>query len=108
LLYAYPAIERFLTGDRYAHNVLDRPRDHPVRTGFLVAALTLYVLVFVAGAQDVLAYYLGTTQPPVTLTLRGLCVGAPIVTGTIAWWLCRDLSLAGRLPATEPPEGPAS
>jgi ubiquinol-cytochrome c reductase cytochrome b subunit len=107
VLYAWPAIERFFTGDIYIHNVLERPRDRPVRTGICVGALTLYVLVFVAGGQDVLAYYLQATQPPVTLALRGICVGLPIVTGTIAWWVCRGLAAAGRLPVTEPPQGSA-
>ena len=31
-LYLWPLLERRLTGDRRFHNLLDRPRDAPVRT----------------------------------------------------------------------------
>lgn len=34
------------TGDRAVHNLLDRPRDVPVRTAFGVA------LIFIAGSAD--------------------------------------------------------
>jgi hypothetical protein len=95
-----------MTGDIFIHNVLDRPRDRPVRTAVCVGALTFYLVVYVAGAQDVLAFYLNTTQPPVTLALRGLAIGLPVAAGVLTWRICRGLAETGRLPATEPPKGP--
>jgi ubiquinol-cytochrome c reductase cytochrome b subunit len=106
ILYSWPALERFMTGDIFIHNVLDRPRDRPVRTAVCVGALTFYLVVYVAGAQDVLAFYLNTTQPPVTLALRGLAIGLPVAAGVLTWRICRGLAETGRLPATEPPKGP--
>jgi ubiquinol-cytochrome c reductase cytochrome b subunit len=103
-LYAWPAMERFLTGDMFTHNLLDRPRDRPGRTALGVWALTLYVVLFFAGAQDVLAYWTQLPQTTVTLTLRGLAILLPLITASIAWKVCRDLSAAGRMPLTEPPE----
>jgi ubiquinol-cytochrome c reductase cytochrome b subunit len=107
VLYSWPFFERWWTSDLLAHNLLDRPRDRPGRTAFGVAALTLFFILIVAGAQDVLAQMLATTQPPVTLTLRGLAIGLPIATGLIAWRICTDLAAGGPLPPTEPPRGPA-
>lgn len=105
VLYAWPALERFMTGDVYIHNVLDRPRDRPVRTAVCVGALALYLVVYVAGAQDVLAFYLQAPQPPVTIGLRVLGIALPIILGLMTWRICHGLASAGRLPETEPPVG---
>jgi ubiquinol-cytochrome c reductase cytochrome b subunit len=43
ILFAWPALERRLTGDRSFHNLLDRPRDAPRRTAF-GAAFFVWVL----------------------------------------------------------------
>ncbi len=52
VLAAFPWIERRLTGDRTAHNLLDRPREAPNRTAFGVAFLTWVFLIFAFGAAD--------------------------------------------------------
>ena len=51
-LYFWPWFERRLTGDHAFHNLLDRPRDNPMRTGVGVAMIVWVVLVFVAGSSD--------------------------------------------------------
>lgn len=106
VLYAWPALERRFSSDLVSHNLLDRPRDRPVRTAIGVGGLTFYAVLFAAGGQDLIAFLLQTTQPPVTLTLRGMAIGLPIVTSAITWKVCRDLSASGRLLPSEPPEGP--
>lgn len=55
---AYPFLERRLTGDHGLHNVLQRPRDNPVRTGIGMMGLTFYAVLFLAGGDDVIAYWL--------------------------------------------------
>ncbi len=40
----YPAIERKMTGDNALHNLLQRPRDVPVRTALGVMAIAFYVV----------------------------------------------------------------
>ncbi|HLI01482.1 MAG TPA: cytochrome bc complex cytochrome b subunit [Acidimicrobiales bacterium] len=105
LMYAYPALERWWTGDRFSHNVLDRPRDRPGRTALGVAAVTAALVLTVAGAQDVLAEYLQVSQPPVTYALRGLVILLPALTGVTAWKICRDLRAPKPVEMGEEPQG---
>lgn len=55
VLYAWPWIDRRITGDRREHHVLQRPRDRPGRVALGAWALTFYPLLLVAGAMDVWA-----------------------------------------------------
>jgi ubiquinol-cytochrome c reductase cytochrome b subunit len=52
VLFAWPSLERRFTRDDAFHNLLDRPRDAPWRTGIGVAFFTWIFVVFVAGAAD--------------------------------------------------------
>ncbi|MCP2338485.1 cytochrome bc1 complex cytochrome b subunit [Actinomadura rupiterrae] len=52
---AWPFIEQWVTGDRRRHDINDRPRNAPVRTGIGMAAVTFYGVLWLAGANDVLA-----------------------------------------------------
>jgi ubiquinol-cytochrome c reductase cytochrome b subunit len=52
---AYPAIERRFTGDNAHHNLLQRPRDVPVRTSLGVMALTFYFWLLLASGNDIIA-----------------------------------------------------
>jgi ubiquinol-cytochrome c reductase cytochrome b subunit len=58
IMYAWPAIERRFTGDHRRHDLLDRPRDHPVRTAVGAAFLSWVVTVFAVGSTDRLFYRL--------------------------------------------------
>ncbi|MBV9845000.1 MAG: cytochrome b, partial [Kutzneria sp.] len=51
----YPWIEKRLTGDRAHHNLLQRPRDNPIRTGIGVMALTFFVTLLLTGGNDIFA-----------------------------------------------------
>ena len=51
----YPFIESWATGDKRDHNLLDRPRNAPTRTGIGVMAITWYFLLFIGGGNDVIA-----------------------------------------------------
>jgi hypothetical protein len=91
LLYAWPFIERRVSGDRGEHHLLDRPRDRPVRTAVGVAVLTFFAVLTVAGAQDIVAQQLDTSILTVTDTLRVLLFALPVGFGLIAWRWARDL-----------------
>jgi ubiquinol-cytochrome c reductase cytochrome b subunit len=53
VLYTWPWLEqRFLTRDLRRHDLLDQPRDNPVRTAFGAAFFTWVAVVFFAGAAD--------------------------------------------------------
>jgi ubiquinol-cytochrome c reductase cytochrome b subunit len=52
---AYPWIEKKLTGDDAHHNLLQRPRDVPVRTAIGAMALSFYVILTLACMNDIIA-----------------------------------------------------
>ena len=51
----WPFFEQWATGDRSFHNINDRPRNAPVRTGIGVAAIAFYAVLLLEGANDVVA-----------------------------------------------------
>ncbi|MFB9832879.1 cytochrome bc1 complex cytochrome b subunit [Actinoallomurus acaciae] len=55
VLAVYPFLERWAIGDYRVHNLLDRPRDVPARTGIGMAGVTFYGLLWMAGANDIIA-----------------------------------------------------
>ncbi|MBC7303735.1 MAG: cytochrome bc complex cytochrome b subunit [Nocardia sp.] len=56
LLVAYPWIEKRLTNDRTAHhNLLQRPRDVPVRTAIGAMAIAFYVVLTLSCVNDIIA-----------------------------------------------------
>ena len=93
-MYAYPFVEQRLTRDRGEHELLDQPRFHPVRTGVGVAVLTWFVVLFVAGGQDVLATAWHVSVQGLAVTLRVLLFVLPALTGALAWSWCRGLAAA--------------
>ncbi|WP_438872433.1 cytochrome bc1 complex cytochrome b subunit [Paractinoplanes maris] len=52
---AYPYIERRLRRDTSWHNLLERPRDAPERTGVGAMAVTFYLVAAVSGINDIIA-----------------------------------------------------
>ena len=90
-LYAYPFIEKRLTGDIAPHELLERPRNRAGRVAFGAGALTFYLVLFVAGSQDVFAAWMNLTiEKMVWLERLGLVV-LPLIVGAIAWKWTKDL-----------------
>jgi ubiquinol-cytochrome c reductase cytochrome b subunit len=52
----YPWIERRFTKDYAHHNLLQRPRDVPVRTSLGAMAITYFMVSLLSAANDVIAY----------------------------------------------------
>jgi ubiquinol-cytochrome c reductase cytochrome b subunit len=52
----YPWIERRLTRDYAHHNLLQRPRDVPVRTALGAMAITFFMVTLLSGGNDIIAY----------------------------------------------------
>ena len=75
----YPFIEAWITGDKREHHLLDRPRNAPTRTAFLVAAMTLFGLLWAAGGNDLLAILFNLNLNYITWFMRvAVFVGPPI------------------------------
>src|SRR6478609_9389388 len=55
LLIAYPWIERKVTGDDAHHNLLQRPRDVPVRTAIGAMAIAFYMVLTLSAMNDIIA-----------------------------------------------------
>jgi ubiquinol-cytochrome c reductase cytochrome b subunit len=51
----YPWIERRLTKDTAHHNLLQRPRDVPVRTSLGMMAITFFMVCLLSGGNDIIA-----------------------------------------------------
>ncbi len=90
LFYAWPFLEARVTGDHDDHELLDRPRDRPVRTPIGVAVLTFYFILFLSGSQDIIAQKLGVAIDPVTWTFRVTVFVVPVIAFFVARRLCLD------------------
>ena len=76
----YPFLEAWVTGDKKEHHLLDRPRNAPTRTGIGVMSLTFYLLLWIGGANDIIAITFGLSINAITWTLRiALFVIPPIM-----------------------------
>jgi ubiquinol-cytochrome c reductase cytochrome b subunit len=51
----YPFLEAKMTNDTKKHNLLQRPRDVPVRTSLGAMAITFYMVLFLSGGNDLIA-----------------------------------------------------
>jgi ubiquinol-cytochrome c reductase cytochrome b subunit len=91
VLVTWPALERRLTRDRLPHNLLDRPRDAPLRTGFGLGFLTWVVLVFFAGSSDRLFVFLGLSYVTQIWFWRFAVWIIPVLVGLGAYRACRAL-----------------
>src|SRR5690242_9066836 len=76
----YPVIERKLSGDTASHHLLQRPRDVPVRTSLGAMALAFYLVLWISGANDVIADKFDISLNAMTWAGRiGMIVVPPIV-----------------------------
>ena len=91
LLYAWPWLERRVTGDRAFHNLLDRPRDAPWRTGLGLAVFTWVALVFIAGSADRVFVLFGVSYTAQIWAFRALVVVLPLLVLVIARRVCLEL-----------------
>jgi ubiquinol-cytochrome c reductase cytochrome b subunit len=110
LLYVWPFMEQRVTKDRGEHHLLDQPRHRPARTSVGVGVLTFYIVLFFAGAQDIIAQHLAVSVPSVTYTFRALIFILPLLAALLAWRLCHDLTGSERHkppPSVAVPPGPS-
>jgi ubiquinol-cytochrome c reductase cytochrome b subunit len=85
VLYAWPWIDRRFFGDRRSHNLLERPRDNPRRTGAFLGFLSWVFLVFAAGASDRL-YLIGDIPYEGQVWFFRVAV---VVVPFVVWWVAR-------------------
>ncbi|PRY20194.1 cytochrome b [Pseudosporangium ferrugineum] len=91
LLYAWPWLERWRTGDKASHQILQRPRESPGRVAVGAYALTFFAVLLVTAADDIIARL---TRIPVTgllRTLQILVLVLPFVVAAVAFFTARAL-----------------
>ena len=80
--------DRFATGDRAEHHLLDRPYDAPWRTAFGAAFFTWVLVPFVAGSADRVFVGLDIPYEGQILVLRVLWLLLPAVAfGLTLHWM---------------------
>lgn len=86
IVYAWPWLEaRYVTGDTAEHHLLQRPRDVPMRTAIGSGGVALFVVIFVAGSNDVIAAETATGLQALTNLLRAAVFVVPPLVGWIAY-----------------------
>jgi ubiquinol-cytochrome c reductase cytochrome b subunit len=104
VLYAWPFLERRFTRDDEPHNLLDRPRDAPLRTALGAATLAFYGILLLAGGNDILAGIFRIAPEVITNAFRVLIVVVPLAVFFVTRSVCRGLARDDLHP-TEPPKG---
>jgi len=96
LLGLYPFIEQWVTGDRREHNLLDRPRNVPTRTGLGAMAITFYVLLWIGGGNDIIATHFSLSINEITWALRVTLIVLPPIVFVITRRFCLALQRRDR------------
>jgi len=96
LLIGYPFLERKLSGDTAHHNILQRPRDAPVRTSIGMMALAFFMVIELSGFNDIIADKFSISLNATTWAGRiGILVLPPLVY-FITYRICLGLQRADR------------
>ncbi|MFE1444439.1 cytochrome bc complex cytochrome b subunit [Streptomyces sp. NPDC058739] len=93
---AWPFLEAWVTGDREERHLLDRPRDHPTRTAFGVSFVSLYLVLFFGGANDIIAERFHLSLNTITWAIRIGIFVVPAVTYVLTRRICLGLQLRDR------------
>ena len=96
LLLTYPFIEKKVTGDDAHHNLLQRPRDVPVRTGIGVMALVFFLLLTLSGGNDLFAYHFQISLNAMTWVGRIGLIVLPPLAYFITYRICVGLQRSDR------------
>ncbi len=104
VLWAWPFIESFITHDHREHNLLDWPWETPWRTATGAAFATIFLVLLLAGANDVIAAWLLIPVESLTEFFRVLVFVGPVVAWFVAYRLARARLARGAEPI-EPPGG---
>ena len=86
-----PFLEAWITGDKREHHLLQRPRNAPTRTAFMVALMTVYGLFWAAGGNDIIAIKLHLSLNQITYFMRVAVFVGPLIAFFITRRWCISL-----------------
>jgi ubiquinol-cytochrome c reductase cytochrome b subunit len=92
----YPWIERRMTKDYAHHNLLQRPRDVPVRTALGWMAITYFMVLLLMGGNDIFAYKFNISLNLTTWMGRIGMLILPPIAYFIAYRICIGLQRGDR------------
>ena len=92
----YPAIERKLTKDNALHNLLQRPRDVPVRTSLGAMAIAFYGWLVLSGVNDWFAYFFDISLNATTWAGRIGILLVPPIAYWVTYRICIGLQRSDR------------
>ncbi|GAA4201436.1 cytochrome bc complex cytochrome b subunit [Streptosporangium oxazolinicum] len=90
-LILYPFAERWITGDRREHNVVDRPRNNPHRTAIGVSAITFYGVLWLMASNDLIAAFFHLSINVMIITGRFLIFLGPALAYFVTYRICLGL-----------------
>ena len=93
----WPFIERWATGDYTEHHVNDRPRNAATRTAIGMGVITFYGVLWLEGANDVIADHLDISLYVTTEIARYAIFIGPVV----AYWVTKRICLGLQRKDTE-------
>ena len=96
VLFCYPWIEKAFTGDDAHHNILQRPRDVPVRTSLGVVAIAAWFLMTLSGANDLFAHFAQISLNAMTWFGRIGFVVLPPIIYFVTYRICIGLQRSDR------------
>jgi ubiquinol-cytochrome c reductase cytochrome b subunit len=105
LFMLWPFLEARFTGDRREHHLLDYPWETPVRTATGVAAIGLFLVLTLAGGNDVIAKTIHVPVESLTDLFRILTFVAPVALWLITYLIVRQLRDRGAVPGQRHPAG---
>lgn len=88
----WPFIEQRMTGDKAYHNLLQRPRESPVRAASGMMALSFYSVLLIMGGNDVIASIFHISLNATTWAGRVAIFIVPPITYKITKVICEALN----------------
>jgi ubiquinol-cytochrome c reductase cytochrome b subunit len=96
IILAYPMIERKLSKDTAHHNLLQRPRDAPVRTGLGALGIAVIVILTFGGGEDVIAALLDISLNAILWAFRIGVLVVPPIAYYVTYRVCLGLQRGDR------------
>ncbi len=87
----WPFLEQWITGDKREHHVNDRPRNAPTRTAIGLAAVTFYGVLWLEGANDLIAEHLDISLYTTTQIAQVAMFVAPVIAYIVTKRICLGL-----------------
>jgi ubiquinol-cytochrome c reductase cytochrome b subunit len=95
IILLWPFLEARVTMDRRNHHLLDRPREHPTRTGFGVAGIVFFIVLWAAGSTDIVTTQLNIAFENVVAGLQTALIVGPLVAFHVTRSVCQALTAHG-------------